>query len=57
MHLPALKLRRGDRDILASWTGSGTIEARMAKRAGIVLVAAESASNRDIGEVVDLHYN
>lgn len=57
MYLPALKLRRGDRDILECWTRSGTIEARMAKRARIVLMAAEGASNRDIGEVVDLHYN
>ena len=36
---------------------AGTVEARLAKRARIVLLAAEGVSNRDIGEVVDLHYN
>ena len=29
----------------------------MAKRARIILLAAGGWSNRDIGEVVDLHYN
>lgn len=57
MRLSALKLRRGDRDILESWTRSGTVEARVAKRARIVLLAADGLSNRDIGETVDLHYN
>ena len=41
MRLPPLKLRRGDRAVLESWTRAGTIEARMAKRARIVLLAAE----------------
>ena len=36
---------------------SGTVEARVAKRARIVLLAAEGLSNREIGELVDLHYN
>jgi transposase len=36
---------------------SGTVEARMAKRARIVLLAAEGTSNRDIADVVGLHYN
>jgi transposase len=57
MRLPPLKLRRGERDILESWTRSGTVEARMAKRARIVLLAADGVSNRDIGEIVDLHFN
>jgi transposase len=57
MRLPPLKLRRGDRAILESWTRAGTVEARMAKRARIVLLAADGMSNREIGEVVDLHYN
>jgi transposase len=52
-----LKLRRDDRVVLESWVRAGTIEARMAKRARIVLLAADGASNRDIGEVVGLHYN
>jgi transposase len=57
MYLPPLKLRRGDRDVLESWVRSGTIEARSAKRARIVLMAATGASNRDIADIVGLHYN
>lgn len=57
MRLPPLKLRRGDRSILEAWTRSGTVEARVAKRARIVLLAADGVSNRDIGSLVDLHYN
>ena len=36
---------------------SGTVEARTAKRARIVLMAADGVSNREIGEAVDLHFN
>jgi transposase len=36
---------------------AGTVEARMAKRARIVLLAADGVSNRDIGTLVGLHYN
>ena len=36
---------------------AGTVEARVAKRARIVLLAADGVSNRDIGAMVDLHYN
>jgi transposase len=57
MRLPPLKLRRGDHEVLEAWTRAGTVEARTAKRARIVLLAAEGWTNRDIGEVVDLHYN
>ena len=57
MRLPPLKLRRGDRSILESWTRAGTVEARVAKRARIVLLAADGRTNREIGEMVDLHYN
>jgi transposase len=57
MYLPPLKLRRDDRDILESWTRSGTIEARLAQRARIMLMAAEGASNREIADIVGLHYN
>ena len=57
MRLPPLKLRAGDREVLEAWTWAGTIEARVAKRARIVLMAAEGCSNRDIGVAVDLHYN
>ncbi|MGH9104527.1 MAG: IS630 family transposase [Acidimicrobiales bacterium] len=52
-----MNLRRGDRDMLESWIRSGTIEARLAKRARIVLMAADGATNRDIADVVGLHYN
>lgn len=36
---------------------AGTVEARMAKRARIILLAADGRSNRDIAALVDLHYN
>ena len=57
MRLPPLKLRRGDRSILESFVRSGTVEARTAKRARIVLLAADGVSNREIATLVDLHYN
>src|SRR6202011_3313900 len=57
MRLPPLKLRRGDRSVLESWMRAGTVEARLAKRARIVLLAADGVSHRDIGTLVDLHYN
>jgi transposase len=57
MRLPPLSLRSGDRAVLESWCRSGTVEARFAKRARIVLLAADGVSNREIGELVDLHYN
>jgi transposase len=57
VRLPPLKLHRGDRSVLESWTRAGTVEARMAKRARIVLMAADGCTNREIGELVDLHYN
>jgi transposase len=57
MRLPPLVLRPGDREVLESWCRAGTVEARFAKRARIVLLAADGVSNREIGEVVDLHYN
>ena len=43
--------------MLESWVRAGTVEARMAKRARIVLLAADGLSNRDIASLVDLHYN
>ena len=57
MRLLPLKLRRGDLAVLEAWARAGTVEARMAKRARIVLLAAEGCSNREIGVMVDLHYN
>jgi transposase len=43
--------------MLEAWTRAGTVEARVARRARIVLLAADGCSNREIGERVDLHYN
>src|SRR5215208_4650629 len=57
MRLSPLALRPGDREVLESWCRAGTVESRFAKRARIVLLAANGVSNREIGEVVDLHYN
>jgi transposase len=57
MRLPPLTLRSGDREILEAWTRAGTVEARTAKRARIVLLAADGRPNREIAEVVDMHYN
>jgi transposase len=42
---------------LESWCRAGTVEARFAKRARIVLLAGDGVSNREIGEIVDMHYN
>lgn len=57
MRLPPLQLRPGDREVLESWTRAGTVEARLAKRARILLLAADGVSNRTIGETVEMHYN
>lgn len=57
MRLPPLELRDGDRATLEAWTRAGTVEARTAKRARIVLLAADGMTNRDIAALVDLHYN
>lgn len=57
MRLPPLELRAGDGEVLQAWSRAGTVEARVAKRARIVLLAAEGRSNREIGALVDLHYN
>jgi transposase len=57
MRLPALELRDGDRQVLESWTRAATVEARIAKRSRIVLLASDGLSNREIGQTVDMHYN
>jgi transposase len=57
MRLPPLELREGDREVLEAWARAGTVEARMARRARIVMLAAEGRANREIGMLVDLHYN
>lgn len=57
MRLPPLKLRRGDRAELEARVRSNTVEARVAQRARIVLLAAAGEANRAIGEIVGMHYN
>lgn len=49
---PALVLREGDRRELERWTRASRIEAGAAKRARIVLLAAEGVANARIAEVV-----
>ena len=36
---------------------SNTVEARVAERARLVLMAGDGASNRDIGVTIGMHYN
>lgn len=57
MRLPPLVVNDSDRIELERRTRSGTIASRDAQRARIVLLAADGMSNRDIAEVVGLHYN
>jgi transposase len=57
MRLPPLVLRPGDREELERRVRSNTVEARDGERARLVLMAAEGASNRDIGATVGMHYN
>jgi transposase len=50
---PALKLRLGDREELERLTRSSTVRASAAKRARIVLLAADGVANTRIAELVD----
>ncbi len=52
MHVQPLALRRGDREVLTSWTRSSTVAAGLAQRARIVLLAADGVSNTAIAEQV-----
>jgi ATP/maltotriose-dependent transcriptional regulator MalT len=56
MRLAPLKLRRGDRAHAEATLRSRTVEARVAQRARLVLLAADGWSNREIGETVGMHY-
>ncbi len=49
---PALVLRFGDREVLEGWTRSSTVRAGAAKRARILLLAADGVGNRRIAELV-----
>src|SRR5215213_430151 len=57
MRLAPLRLRPGDRGVLEAWCRAATVEARLARRARLVLLAANGVSNRDIGDRIDMHYN
>lgn len=57
MRLPPLVLRAGDREELERRVRSNTVPARDAERARLVLMAAEGATNRDIGTAIGMHYN
>ena len=50
---PALVLGPGDREELERWTRASTMPASAAKRARIVLLAAEGVANTRIAELVD----
>ena len=50
---PALVLRPGDREELERWTRASTVPASAAKRARIVLLAADGLANTRIAELVD----
>jgi transposase len=49
---PALVLRSGDREVLEGWTRSRSVRAEAAKRARILLLAADGVGNRRIAELV-----
>lgn len=52
-----MKIDGGDRVELERRVRSRTVEARVAQRARLVLMAGDGASNREIASVVGLHYN
>jgi transposase len=49
---PALVLRAGDREELESWVRSRSVSAGLAKRARMVLLAADGVGNREIAGLV-----
>src|SRR5438477_410878 len=57
MRLPPLVLRPGDRGELERRVRCATAEVRAAERARLVLMAAEGASNVEIGAAIGMHYN
>jgi transposase len=54
---PPLVLRDGDREELERWTRSSTVPASAAKRARIVLLAADGVANARIAELTDVTAN
>jgi transposase len=57
MRLPPLVVSEPDRIELERRVRCRTVEARVAQRARIVLLAADGRSNVEIGELVGMHYN
>lgn len=57
MRLPPLVVSESDRAGLERRVRCRTVEARVAQRARIVLLAAEGRSNVEVGELVEMHYN
>lgn len=53
----ALMLLPEDREVLEARVRSKTLEARDVQRARLVLLAADRRSNREIGVLIDMHYN
>jgi len=54
---PALVLRDGDREELERWARSATVAASAAKRARIVLLAADGVANSRVAELTDTSAN
>ncbi len=57
MRLPPLQITDEERIELERRVRSSTIEARAARRARIILLAADGVSNRKIAELVGMHFN
>ena len=57
VRLAPLLLNCGDREVLEARCRSGTITAREAKRARLILLAADGESNRSIADKIGMHYN
>lgn len=57
MRLAPLEVSDRDREVLEARCRAGTVSARDAKRARLILLAADGVSNRAIGEQIDMHYN
>jgi DNA-binding NarL/FixJ family response regulator len=54
---PALALRDGDRGVLEKWQRSSSVSAGLAKRARIVLLAADGEANSRITAAVGASVN
>src|SRR5215207_8124666 len=57
MRLDPLRISEEERVELERRARSKTVEARVAQRARIILLAADGASNRKIAELVGMHFN